>query len=98
MSILSQVVIALARTLDKVLTLYIWVIIIGAVISWVNPDPYHPVVRVINRLTEPVLRPIRRVLPPISGLDFSPVVAIFIIYLLQGILVPLIYRLAFLLS
>jgi len=98
MSILSQVVIALARTLNKVLTLYIWVIIIGAVISWVNPDPYHPVVRVINRLTEPVLRPIRRVLPPISGLDFSPVVAIFIIYLLQGILVPLIYRLAFLLS
>ena len=98
MSILSQVVIALARTLNKVLTLYIWVIIIGAVISWVNPDPYHPVVRVIDRLTEPVLRPIRRVLPPISGLDFSPVVAIFIVYLLQGVLVPLLYRLAFQLS
>jgi len=98
MSILSQGIIALAKTLDKALTIYIWVIIIGAVISWVNPDPYHPVVRVIDRLTEPVLRPIRRVLPPISGLDFSPVVAIFIVYLLQGVLVPLLYRLAFQLS
>lgn len=98
MSVLSQGIIALAKILDQALKIYIWVIIIGAVISWVNPDPYHPVVRVIDRLTEPVLRPIRRVLPPISGLDFSPVVAIFIVYLLQGVLVPLLYRLAFQLS
>jgi len=98
MSVLSQGILALAKILNKALTIYIWVIIIGAVISWVNPSPYHPVVRVINRLTEPVLRPIRRALPPIAGLDFSPVVAIFIVYLLQGVLVPFLYRLALHLS
>ncbi len=98
MSVLSQGIVALAKTLDLVFRIYIWVIIIGAIVSWVNPSPYHPVVRVINRLTEPVLRPIRRVLPPIAGLDFSPVVAIFIVYLLQGVLVPLLYRLALHLS
>ncbi len=95
MPIATKVIIALAKTLDLVLRVYVWIIIIGAIISWVNPDPYHPVVRTINRLTEPVLKPIRRIIPPIGGLDFSPVVAIFLVYLIQIILIPLLYRLAF---
>ncbi len=98
MPVLTKVIMALAKTVDMALRIYIWVIIIGAIISWVNPSPYHPVVQTINRLTEPVLRPIRRVIPPIGGLDFSPVVAIFIVYLLQSLVVPLLYRLAFQLS
>ncbi len=95
MPVMAKVVIALAKTLDLVLRIYIWIIIIGAIISWVNPDPYHPVVKTINRLTEPVLRPIRRIIPPIGGLDFSPVVAIFLVYLIQILVIPLLYRLAF---
>ncbi len=95
MPVMAKVVIALAKTLDLVLRIYIWIIIIGAIISWVNPDPYHPVVRTINRLTEPVLKPIRRIIPPIGGLDFSPVVAIFLVYLIQILVIPLLYRLAF---
>ncbi len=95
MPVMAKVVIALAKTLDLVLRIYIWIIIIGAIISWVDPDPYHPVVRTINRLTEPVLKPIRRIIPPIGGLDFSPVVAIFLVYLIQILVIPLLYRLAF---
>lgn len=94
MPIASKLIVTLAKTLDLVLRLYIWVIIIGAIISWVNPSPYNPVVRTINRLTEPVLRPIRRVIPPLGGIDFSPVVAIFLIYLIQSLVVPLLYRIA----
>jgi YggT family protein len=94
MPVMPKIIIAFAKTLDLVLRLYVWVIIIGAVISWVNPSPYHPVVRVINRLTDPILKPLRAIIPPIGGLDFSPVAAIFIVYLLQVLLVPLLYRLA----
>ncbi len=98
MPLLPKMIIAFAKTLDLTLRIYIWVIIIGAILSWVNPSPYHPVVRTINRLTEPVLKPIRRMIPPIGGLDFSPVVAIFIVYLIQSLLIPLLYRLAFTLA
>ena len=49
---------------EKILNIYIWVIIAAAVISWVTPNPYNPVVRLLRRLTEPVLAPIRRLLPP----------------------------------
>ncbi len=94
MPIASKLIVALAKTLDLVLRLYIWVIIIGAIISWVSPSPYNPVVRTINRLTEPVLRPIRKIIPPLGGIDFSPVVAIFLIYLIQSLVVPLLYRIA----
>jgi len=95
MSAAGKALVALAKTLDFVLRIYIWVIIIGAIISWVNPDPYHPVVRTIRRLTEPVLSPIRRIIPPIAGIDFSPVVAIFLVYLVQEFLVDFIIKLAF---
>lgn len=95
MLVLGKVLVALAKALDLALRIYIWVIIIGAIISWVNPDPYHPVVRTIWRLTEPVLRPIRKILPPIAGIDFSPVVAIFLIYLVQEFVVDLLVKLAF---
>ncbi|HEX9125410.1 MAG TPA: YggT family protein [Methylomirabilota bacterium] len=64
-----------------VLNIYTWIIIAAAVISWVNPNPYHPAVRLLRRLTEPVLAPIRRLLPPWKtfGLDFSPMIVILVI-------------------
>ncbi len=91
MGLSSAVVGALVQVVDLFLSLYVWVIIARAIISWVNPSPYHPVVRFLYRVTEPVLRPIRRIIPPIYGIDFSPIIVIFAIYLIKNIL----YRMFF---
>jgi YggT family protein len=80
---------ALAFVVDFALTAYLWIIIIRAVLSWVSPDPYNPIVRFIYRITEPVLRPIRDLLPTYRiGLDLSPMIAILAIYFLRLFLVP----------
>ncbi|QJA06903.1 YggT family protein [Thermosulfurimonas marina] len=94
MFVLSYFLTALARVLDMVLTLYMWIIIIRALISWVNPDPFNPIVRFLYQITEPVLWRVRRVLPPISGLDLSPLVVILGIVFLQQFLVPVLYEMA----
>jgi YggT family protein len=86
---------AVARLVDLVLTAYMWIIIIRALVTWVNPDPYNPIVRFLYRVTEPVLRPVRRMLPPMGGLDLSPMIVILAIYFLQWFLVPVIQRLAY---
>lgn len=79
---------ALATVLNIVLTLYMWVIIARAVLSWVSPDPYNPIVRFIYSITEPVLAQIRRRLPvSFSGIDFSPIIVILIIVFLQNFLI-----------
>lgn len=71
----------LIRLILLILDIYTWIIIAAAVISWVNISPYHPVVRLLRRLTEPVLAPIRQLLPPWKtwGLDFSPMIVILLI-------------------
>lgn len=77
-----------AWVLGIILNLYIWVVIIRALISWVSPDPYNPVVQILYRLTEPVLEPLRRHIPATGmGVDLSPLVAILAIYFLQYFLV-----------
>ncbi|MGH7391870.1 MAG: YggT family protein [Candidatus Rokuibacteriota bacterium] len=84
---------ALGNLVDLVIQVYIIVIIIRALISWVSPDPYNPIVRFLYRITEPVLRPIRHRLPTVAmGLDLSPVVVILALMLLQRFLVPVLYR------
>ena len=72
---------ALAELLDLLLTVLLWAVIIQAILSWFNPDVRQPVVRLLNQLTEPVLRPARRLLPPISGLDLSPLLVIIVLQL-----------------
>ncbi|OPY85113.1 MAG: YGGT family protein [Smithella sp. PtaU1.Bin162] len=95
MFVLSNFVVALARIVDLVLTLYMWVIIFRAVISWVNPDPYNKIVIFLYRFTEPVLRPVRRILPFRNmGIDFSPLLVILVIIFLQYFLVESIIQLA----
>ena len=70
------------------LELYMWVIIIRALLSWVNPDPYNPVVRFLNSITEPVLYRVRKAVPMHGmGLDLSPILVILAIYFLQIFLV-----------
>lgn len=80
---------AIASVLSLVLTLYFWIVIISAVLSWVNPDPYNPIVRTLRNLTEPVFYRIRRTFPfvVISGIDLSPIVVILGIHFLERFVV-----------
>ncbi|OGK96718.1 MAG: hypothetical protein A3I14_18655 [Candidatus Rokubacteria bacterium RIFCSPLOWO2_02_FULL_73_56] len=88
MFLLSNLVLALARLVNLVLIAYMWIVIARAIVSWVSPDPYNPIVRFLYRVTEPVLRPIRHRLPTVGmGLDLSPLVVILAIYFLQWFLV-----------
>lgn len=87
MVILGNFLIAIAKIINIALTFYMWIIIGRAVISWVNPDPYNPIVRFLNSVTEPVLYPIRRRLPFLGGFDFSPIIVILAIVFIQTFLV-----------
>ena len=89
MFILANFVEAIARVVDIVLTIYYWLILIRAVISWVNPDPYNPLVQFLYKTTEPVLSPLRRILPLGYGIgiDLSPLVAFLLIIFLKSFLV-----------
>jgi YggT family protein len=74
----------IATILDTILWLYMWVIIIRALVSWVNPDPWNPIVQFLQRATDPVLYQIRKRLGMGSmGFDFSPIIAILFIMFLQ---------------
>ena len=95
MFIASNFLAAVAKILDIGLSLYMWIIIGRAVISWVNPDPYNPIVRFLNSVTEPVLYPIRRRMPiNLGGIDFSPILVIMAIIFLQTFLVQSLIQLA----
>lgn len=88
MFLFSNFLSALATVLGMALELYMWIIIARALLSWVNPDPYNPVVRFLNSITEPVLYRVRRAVPMHGiGLDLSPILVILAIYFLQVFLV-----------
>jgi YggT family protein len=87
MFILANLVNAIASLLDTLLTIYLYILIARAIISWVNPDPYNPVVNFLHRVTEPVLAPIRRILPDMGGIDISPIVVFMAIIFMQKFLV-----------
>lgn len=80
---------AVAVVLGALLKVYFWVVVISAILSWVRPDPYNPIVRTLRTLTEPVYFRVRKVLPftYTSGIDFSPLVVLLIIELVDRILV-----------
>jgi YggT family protein len=95
MFILANLVEALAAVINMLLTFYMWIVIARAVISWVNPDPYNPIVRFLYRVTEPVLYRLRRALPlNAGGIDFSPILVFVVILFLQRFLVQSLYDLA----
>ena len=92
MVVLGNFIEALARILVIALNIYMWIIIIRALISWVSPSPYNPIVRFLYRVTEPALRPVRRILPLQGlGVDFSPVVVILVILLLIDFVIPTLF-------
>lgn len=96
MFIFSNFLSAIAEIIDIILRIYMFIIIGRALISWVNPDPYNPIVRFLYKITEPVLNPIRRIIPSWKiGIDLSPMIAILIIFFLQRFLVASLRHAAF---
>ena len=85
---------ALASVVYYVLEMYIYVVIARALLSWVNPDPWNPIVQFLTRVTEPALAPIRRVVGWRLGLDLSPLILILILSFLQKFIVPSLMHLA----
>lgn len=94
MFLLGNLFHAVAFILDTVLTIYMWVIIISALLSWVNPDPYNPIVRFLYSVTEPVLRPIRSRLGFSMGIDISPLIVILIIMFFRYFIVASLFDMA----
>jgi len=96
MSILGNLLQATATVLDIALTLYMWIIIIRALLSWVNPDPYNPIVQFLYSTTDPVLYKIREKIPMSGvGIDFSPIIVILAIVFLKEFLVHSLMDIAF---
>jgi YggT family protein len=95
MFVAKNLIVALATVVDYALWAYMWAFIIRAVLSWVSPDPYNPIVRALYAVTEPVLSQLRRRLPLFAGsIDFSPMVAILLIVFLQRFVVRTLFDLA----
>ena len=96
MFVFGNLLYALATVIEYVLQFYSWIVIARVVISWVNADPYNPIVRAIYSMTEPVLYRIRRAIPVFGGgIDFSPIVVFIGIMFLQSFLVQTLRQLAF---
>ncbi|MCL2760687.1 MAG: YggT family protein [Desulfuromonadales bacterium] len=84
---MADIIIIFAKLSDFFLQLYMFIIIVRALISWFNPNPFHPIVKFLNRVTDPILYRIRAVIPPAGGLDLSPIVVIFVIFLIRKYIV-----------
>jgi len=88
MFIVANFISAVASILDIALTIFYWLILIRALLSWVNPDPFNPIVEFLNKSTEPILEPIRRIVPFWKiGIDISPIIAFLIIWFARDFLV-----------
>ncbi len=88
MFVMGNLIYAVATILDYLLTIVNWLIIIRALLSWVNPDPYNPVVGFLYKTTEPMLAPFRRLAPAHTiGIDFSPIFALICVWFLKLFLV-----------
>lgn len=86
LGLVQLLVLAVIDLLRLLLDLYFFAILIQAILSWVNPNPYHPAAQLLGQITEPVLRPFRQLIPPISGIDLSPLFALIAIQVLKILL------------
>ena len=95
MPVFSNFLTAIAKVLDVVLVMFMWVVIARAILSWVSPDPYNPIVRFIHNITEPVLHQFRKRLPlNFGGIDFSPILVLLAVIFLRQFVVQSLYDLA----
>ncbi len=99
MFILANFIRAVAEILNIGLTVFMWIVIAQAILSWVNPDPFNPIVRFINQVTEPVLSQIRRRIPSaVGGIDFSPIIVLLGVVFLKIFVVESLLHLSVMLS
>lgn len=95
MYIIGYLLMAIAKVLDLVLLLFMWIVIARAVLSWVNPDPFNPIVRFIHNVTEPALYRVRAFIPvSFGGIDFSPIVVLLGVIFLRTFVVSSLIRLS----
>ncbi len=95
MFVLSNLLAAVAKILDIALTIFMWIIIARAILSWVSPDPYNPIVRFIHNVTEPLLYQVRKRIPlSFGGIDFSPIIILLAVIFLQQFVVQSIHQFA----
>ncbi|MCX5686395.1 MAG: YggT family protein [Candidatus Omnitrophica bacterium] len=95
MFVFGNFLLAVTTILDYILTIANWLIIIRALVSWVNPDPYNPIVQFLYKTTEPLLAPFRRLMPAYRvGLDISPIFALVFIWFLKLFLIRTLYGIA----
>lgn len=93
--VLSTLIEALAQILSMVINIYIWIVIIAALITWVRPDPYNPIVQILYKLTEPLYAKIRKAIPTlIGGIDIAPIIVILALQFINLFIVKLLLRLA----
>lgn len=93
MYIVGYFLMALANVLNIILLFFMWIVIARAVLSWVNPDPFNPIVRFVHNITEPVLFQIRKRIPVhFGGIDISPIIVILVIYFLRSFIVNSLLR------
>jgi YggT family protein len=95
MILFGNILYALAKIVELangLLTVYKYILIAAALISWVNPDPYNPVVNFLYRATEPLLSRIRRMMPALGPVDLSPLVAFALIYVAQIVVLDTLYQ------
>jgi YggT family protein len=95
MYVIGYLLLAIAKILDLVLLLFMWIVIARAVLSWVNPDPFNPIVRFIHNVTEPALYRIRALIPvSFGGMDFAPIIVLLGVMFLRTFVVSSLMRLS----
>jgi YggT family protein len=95
MFVIANLLFAVAKIIDFTVTLYIFAVIARVILSWMQYDPYSQIIRFIYNITEPVLIRIRQVIPTFGGIDISPMILIFVLYILEGFVVSTLNDLAF---
>ena len=91
MGVIANFLVRILGFINFLLTAYVWMIIGRAIISWVNADPYNPIVRFLHEVTEPALSRVRRMVPfasAMGGIDLTPLILIFGIYFIQQVIIP----------
>jgi YggT family protein len=86
--LLGALIWSLPELCALILNIFLFAVLIQVILSWVNPDPFNPTLGVLRRLTDPLLRPAQRILPPIGGLDLSPMLVVIGLVLLEMLLLP----------
>ena len=96
MFVFGDLIVAIANILDFILGIYKWILLIVVLLSWVSPDPYNPIVRFLHTITEPVLRPIRRMIGFTFGpLDISPIIVFLIIMFIQSFFIRTLVKIGY---